>query len=121
MEEPLFSPDGKYTSTGDGNWTPIPSKWSRIIPKRTWFYPLLNILTPLGYKKCKSDELLFVTKSYKLIYCINNSGTMVWPMLRSATKVSLKAIQIKIKLLHCLGKNGERSVSYTHLTLPTKA
>ena len=108
MEEPLFSPDGKYTSTGDGNWTPIPSKWSRIIPKRTWFYPLLNILTPLGYKKCKSDELLFVTKSYKLIYCINNSGTMVWPMLRSATKVSLKPIQIKIKLLYCLGKNGER-------------
>ena len=90
---------------GDEKMSPD-KKRSRILPNRTWFHPLLNILRPLGYKKCKSDELLFVTKSYKFIYCINNSGTMVWPIFNSSSKVSLNPIQVKIKLPHCLGKNN---------------
>jgi len=92
---------------GDEKMSPDKKRF-RILPNRTWFYPLLNILWPLGYKKCKSDELLFVTKSYKFIYCINNSGTMVWPIFNSSSKVSLNPIQVKIKLLHCLGKNDRR-------------
>lgn len=72
-------------------------RWKNKRNEPKWWHHLFNILRPIGYRKCKEDEIIFVLRNYSLKYAITNSGCMIWPLTKHTYhKLSLEPFKIDI-------------------------
>ena len=75
-------------------------RWEEKRNEPKWWHHLFNILRPIGYRKCKADEIIFVLRNYSLKYAITNSGCMIWPLTKNTYhKLFLEPFKIDIDLI----------------------